>query len=163
MTTIQTHLDAGDKLGKQVPEIIVVHAMGEFIGGDDWKDHAVQFLANVKPDALSAHSLIAPDATNYRCRLDTECAYHAAGYNTNSLGIEFLVAGEHNYGTFLEAIRVPYLTKIQYDAGVEQVREWLHLWPTIKKIVRHSDLSPERKVDPGLGFPWQKFLNDVYS
>ena len=160
MKIIQTHLDAGDKLGAQVPEIIVVHAMGEFINGDGWRDHAVQFLRTAKPYPLSAHSLVAPDGTNYRCRLDTECAYHAGGYNKNTLGIECLVAGEHNYGSFVSTISKPYLANDQYNEVVRQAREWLELWP-IKKIVRHSDLSPERKVDPGDGFPWQDFLNDV--
>lgn len=155
MKITNVHLKHGAK--KQTPELIVIHAMGEFIGGDDWHSHAVQYLNKT---GLSAHSLVAPDALNYRLRKDTEGAYHAKGFNTDSLGLEFLVAGVHNYNTFLETIKTPYLTDGQYLAGVEQVKEWIDLWP-IKKIVRHSDLSPERKVDPGDGFPWQQFLNDV--
>jgi len=153
----EIHLNAGDKLGIQFPDTIVIHAMGEFIAGNEWNNHAVHYLNSI---GLSAHSLIAPDGTNYRCRNDNESAYHAAGFNTNSLGLEFLVPGQHSYMSFLEAIKHNYITDEQYEAGVLQVREWIDLWP-IKKIVRHSDISPERKVDPGVGFPWQQFLNDL--
>lgn len=152
----KVHLKHGGK-SLQKPTIIVIHAMGEFISGDGWDKHAVQFLNKA---GLSAHSLIAPDSINYRLRKDTERAYHAQDFNTNSLGMEFLVAGMHDYGSFLKAISEPYLTKVQYETGVAQVKEWIELWD-IKKIVRHSDISPERKVDPGIGFPWQKFLIDV--
>jgi len=153
MTIHKTHLTAGDKYGIQVPEIIVMHAMGEYIAGK----HAVPFLADID---LSAHSLIDSDGNNYRCREDNEVAYHAAGHNINSLGLETLVKGDFIYSTFLEAMKTEYVTDSQYTEILRQVREWLDLWP-IKKIVRHSDLSPERKVDPGVGFPWKDFLNDV--
>ena len=157
MTKVISHLDHG--ANHQDPKIIVVHSMGEYIAGHGWEHHAVQFL-NTLPKPLSAHSLVAPDGTNYRCRKDTEGAYHALNHNTDSLGIEFLVEGNHNYSSFLKAIKDPYLTKLQYEAGVEQVREWIELYD-IHTVVRHSDLSPERKVDPGDGFPWDKFLIDV--
>ena len=32
-----------------------------------------------------------------------------------------------------------------------------------EKIVRPSDISPGRQVDPGAGFPWDKFINEVRS
>lgn len=157
---IITHLEHG--ASTQTPKLIVLHAMGEFIGGDDWKSHAVQFLDN---KGYSAHSLIAPEntkepATNYRLREDNEGAYHAKGFNTDSLGMEFLVQGQHTYATFLEAMKTKYLTEEQFQLGLAQVREWLNAWP-IEKITRHSDLSPERKVDPGIGFPYQDFLHEI--
>jgi N-acetyl-anhydromuramyl-L-alanine amidase AmpD len=104
--------------------------------------------------------LIAPDGHNYRLRKDEETAWHARGSNRNSLGLEFLVQGDHDYGTFIEALKTPYLTKLQYQTGVEQAREWIDLF-NIGWVVRHSDLSPGRKVDPGHGFPWHKFLDDI--
>ena len=155
MNTITSHLDHGKSINE--PKIIVVHAMGEYIGGNGWDNHAVQYLNKA---GLSAHSLIAPDATNYRCRLDSETAYHALGFNTDTLGMEALVEGVHDYASFLKAIDKPYLSKIQYQCMVEQAIEWKQMHDIIK-IVRHSDLSPERKVDPGNGFPWKMFLNDV--
>jgi len=152
---VQTYLSHGE--GNQIPKAIIIHAMGEFIGGVGWEKHAVQFLAGV---GLSAHAIIAPDGENYRCRKDTQGAYHALGHNTNTLGLEFLVAGVHTYGTFIDTIRTSYITAQQYEVGVEQVRYWIKHWG-ITEVLRHSDISPERKVDPGEGFPWTMFLRDI--
>jgi len=155
MTTIQTHLEHGR--GTQVPDTIIVHAMGEFILTKPPR-HAVKFLDF---DKLSAHALIAPDGTNYRCRLDTEIAWHALKHNTNTLGIEFLVPGDHNMASLIKAMNKEYLAEIQYQAGLAQIKEWIELWP-IKEIKRHSDIDPERKVDPGDGFLWERLLNDIH-
>lgn len=141
------------------PRTIIVHAMGEHIMMDDGKtfEHAPDFLERMK---LSVHALIAPDGTIIRCRDDSETAYHAQGYNTNSLGMEMLVAGRHDYGSFVRTIAEKYLTDAQYEAAVKQCREWVSLHK-IERIVRHSDVSPGRKLDPGAGFPFDKFLADV--
>lgn len=149
-----THLSHG---GKDInrPELIVIHSMGEYVLDGEHRDHAVKFLDRY---GLSAHALGAPDGGIYRCRSAGEIAWHARGHNTNSLGYEFLVEGEHDYASFIERIKTPYVTDAQFKAGVEQVREWIDLFG-IKRVVRHSDLSPGRKVDPGTGFPWQEFLS----
>ena len=153
MNKITTHIEHGSSR-PQEPDRIIVHARGEFLQGA----HAVDFLANTVK--LSAHALIAPDATNYRCREDNEGAWHARGFNSNSLGIEFLVPGDHDYGSFLKAIDSKYLAEDQYQAGVTQVREWITKFD-IKHVDRHCDLSPGRKLDPGAGFPWNRFLIDI--
>lgn len=155
MTIEYTHLIHGGSY-LQLPDTIIVHAMGEFILTDPPRN-AVSYLNYAK---LSAHSVIAPDGTNYRCREDTEIAWHAKGHNTNTLGIEFLVPGDHNYASFVEAIKHDYVTEEAYQAGLAQIKDWLHNWP-IKTIKRHSDVSPERKVDPGAGFPWQRLMSDL--
>ena len=153
---INEPLEAGNKYNK--PKMIVVHAMGEFLL-DPHPIHASDFLAKL---GLSAHALVAPNGDVYICRDDDEGAYHARGYNTDSLGIEFLVEGHHNYGSFLEAIKADWVTIAQWDAGIHVVHDWVHEYeiPT-EKIVRHSDISPGRKVDPGAGFKWTKFLQKV--
>lgn len=150
-----THLNhGGDSINN--PKRIVVHCMGEFIVDPEPK-HAPDFLDEYK---LSAHALVAPNGDIYLCRDDDERAWHARGYNTDSLGIEFLVEGEHTYATFIEAIKTQYLTTDQWEAGITAVRSWIDAYDiSINAIDRHSDLSPGRKVDPGEGFPWQDFLN----
>lgn len=155
MSSIIQLLDHGSP--NQTPDKIYVHAMGEYIAGTGWKNHAVQYLDS---RGWSAHSFIAPDGVNYRGRRDDQGAYHALGHNTNSLGIEFLVKGVHDYGSFLKAIDRPYLTPEQYKEGVIQVRYWMQHWG-ITDVQRHSDISPERKVDPGNGFPWAMFRRDI--
>lgn len=145
---------------KNTPKMIVVHCMGEFIL-DPHPIHASDFLVKL---GLSAHALVTPEGDIYLCRDDDEGAYHARGYNKNSLGIEFLVKGHHDYGTFLEAIKSDYITEEQWEAGVKAVRSWVDAYDIPRdKVVRHSDISPGRKVDPGQGFKWDKFLDKVYA
>ena len=152
-----THLDHGGPR-RNDPQKIVVHCMGEFII-DPTPIHAPDFLDGYK---LSAHVLVAPDGDIYRCRDDDERAWHARGHNTDSLGIEFLVEGEHTYATFLEMIKTPYTTTSQWEAGVDVVKEWVLVHGISRvNIVRHSDISPGRKVDPGEGFFWDDFLDRV--
>lgn len=142
-----------------IPKTIVVHAMAEFLPTADGEEHehASAFLENVQ---LSAHALVEPDGTIIRLREDGEGAYHAKGFNTDSLGIEVLLAGQHNYDTFGKAIAAPWVQGGQYLALVYQCQQWLALHK-IERVVRHSDLSPGRKIDPGAGFPWEKFLKDI--
>jgi N-acetyl-anhydromuramyl-L-alanine amidase AmpD len=138
------------------PKLIIIHAMAESIIDDGGWD-AVEYLDKI---GLSAHSLIYPNGVNVRCRHDNQTAYHAKGYNSDSLGIEFLVPGTHDYGSFIEAIKTPYLSEEQYQSGLYQVREWIRLHD-IQEIARHCDKDPYRKVDPGDGFPWEDFLHDL--
>lgn len=129
--------------------------MAEYIKDPD-PIHAPTFLEQYK---LSAHALITPSGDTILCRDDDQRAWHARGYNTDSLGIEFLVEGEHDYASFVEKIKSPYLSVMQFDAGIEAVRSWIDAYDiSINRIDRHSDLSPGRKVDPGAGFPWKIFL-----
>ncbi len=141
----------------QDPKRIVVHAMAEFIDTEPQDYSAVEFL---RTQGLSAHAFVTPSGVIIRCRRDNQGGYHAKNYNTDSLGVEFLVPGLHTYATFIEAIKKKYLTNAQYQAGVELVQKW-RTDHNITTIDRHSDLSPGRKLDPGRGFPWDKFLTDT--
>lgn len=139
--------------GKQWPNRVVVHAMAEYIEYQGRHLHAVDLLDELR---LSAHALVTPSAVVIRCRNDDETAWHAKGHNSNTLGIEILVPGVHGYGSFLEAIEKPYYSREQLLATVEQVRTWMNKYP-IHEVVRHSDIDPERKQDPGSGFRWNEF------
>lgn len=142
------------------PKMIVVHCMGEFIM-DPHPIHASDFLDKL---GYSAHALIEPIGDVIICRDDDQGAYHAKGYNQNSLGIEFLVPGHHTYGTFLEAIKSPWANDEQLKAGADVIRRWAEAYDIPEsRVVRHSDVSPGRKVDPGAGFPWHSFLCQVFS
>lgn len=154
MNIINRHLSHGAE--KNNPNLIVIHAMGEYIS-DPNPMLAVDFLDKL---GLSAHALILPNCDVMICRRPDQGAYHARGFNTDSLGLEFLVEGDHDYESFIKSIKKPYLAKGQLEAGVELVRHWEKMY-NINKVVRHSDLSPGRKVDPGRGFPWDKFINEV--
>lgn len=155
MNEAQIPLEAG--ADNQVPSRIVVHAMGEYIDFDPRDYHAVEFLRKI---GLSAHAFITPSGVIIRSRADDAGAYHAKDFNTDSLGVEFLVPGVHTYTTFLDAIKRKYLTTPQYQAGVQLVQDW-RVQHGIATIDCHSDLSPGRKSDPGKGFPWDRFLQDT--
>lgn len=154
MNILYDMLDHGTEVNN--PKIIVVHAMGEYIDDGHTVKSARDFLDSYK---LSAHILCEPNGDLIQCRADYQVAWHARGHNTNSLGIEVLVSGTHNYVTFLRAIKKKnWATDEQMISAAEQVREWMYLYHiNIDKVVRHSDLSPDRKVDPGTGFNWIKF------
>lgn len=139
--------------GKQWPNVVVVHAMAEYIEYEGRHLHAVDLLNELR---LSAHALVTPSAVVIRCREDDQTAWHAKGHNGNTLGVEILVPGVHGYGSFLEAIEKPYCSRPQMLAAVEQVRVWMNKF-TIHEVVRHSDIDPERKTDPGSGFNWGEF------
>ena len=150
MNIIERHLSHGAE--KNNPKLIVIHAMGEYIKDPD-SMLAVDFLDR---EEYSAHALILPNADVMICRRPDQGAYHARGFNTDSLGIEFLVQGEHDYGTFLKKIATNWVTKQQFSAGVELVKHWQAMY-NIGRVERHSDLSPGRKLDPGTGFKWKQF------
>ena len=139
------------------PKRIIVHAMGEYIDSGDQDFTAVDWLRRLE---LSAHALVTPSGNIIRCRADDQGAYHARGFNRDSLGIEFLVPGVHTYATFLEAMKTNYLTEAQFEAGASLVAEWCASYG-ITDLQRHSDVSPGRKYDPGEGFPWETFLQAV--
>ncbi len=141
------------------PELVIVHSMAEYMELGDRDRTAWEQL---KADGVSAHALIMPSGTVVRCREDEQGAYHARGYNSRALGVEFIVPGVHTLHTFYERIKEPYLTDAQYDAGVELVSGWCSLY-ALTNVLRHSEADPERKRDPGDGFPWQRFIEDVLT
>lgn len=132
--------------------------MGEYVEViKDVFEFAPDYLLRV---GYSAHAIVGPDGTIYRCREDDQGAYHALGHNTDSLGIEIMVSGKHNIKSLTNAMKTKYITDNQYDALLYQCREWKKKH-NITKIVRHSDISPGRKIDPGTGFPMAQFLSDL--
>lgn len=154
MNIIYDMLDHGREHNN--PKLIVIHALGEQITDGKFTRHARDFLDSY---GLSAHCLGTPDGDIIQCRSEDQIAWHALGHNTNSLGYEVLVPGVHDYMSFLKAIRKKnWPTEAQMVTAAAQVREWMYLYHIkIDKVVRHSDLSPDRKVDPGTGFNWIRF------
>jgi len=146
-----------------MPRRIIVHAMAYQIDFQGERVYAASFLDAI---GLSAHALVAPDGTIIRCREDDEGAYHAEGFNTDSLGVEVLVPGVYEYSTFLQRIAEPWTAKPALEATADQVAEWCSKWgigTEPDELDRHSDVDPERKSDPGRGFPWDDFVSRVQT
>ncbi len=132
------------------PTKIILHAMGQYID-DEARDYfAPNWLSKL---GVSSHMLLAPDGIAVQCVPDNRIAWHARGFNTGSLGIEFLVSGLHTYGTLLETIKNPWLSGAQFTNGQKIVRDWIEAYGIEKSnVLYHSEVSPERKFDPGKGF-----------
>lgn len=142
----------------QKPRRAIIHSMAEFLHYEGKVIHATDFLEKI---GLSAHILIAPNGDILRCRNNHQGAYHAKNNNENTVGAEWLVEGIHDYASFKETIKTDYLTPQQYTAGVDYIRQDWVINEGILNFARHSDIDPDRKVDPGDGFLWTKFLQDI--
>lgn len=142
------------------PKRIVIHAMGEFIEYENGEHvHAYELLRKL---GYSAHRLITPSGDVIKLREDTQGAYHAKGHNTNTLGVEFLVPGVHDYESFLAALKTPYMTPSQFKMGVTVVKAWMIRWDIeLEDVVTHSEIDPSRKYDPGTGFPLEEFKDEL--
>ena len=88
-------------------------------------------------------------------------AWHARGFNQHSLGVEVLVAGEYDYASFLARIKEDWTTPEQLAETVRLCRSWRDTWG-IEQVDRHSDVDPDRKKDPGEGFPWSRFIERLF-
>ncbi len=125
----------------------------------------------------SAHSLNTPNGTILELVKPELVAFHAgrseleewSWLNENFLGCEWLVAGVHDYASWLEAIQKPdCYTAEQYDAGGWQFATWASMFGERFRIVSHSVVAGDHvrgegkgKRDPGPGFDWDRFLESV--
>ncbi|MDD3669326.1 MAG: N-acetylmuramoyl-L-alanine amidase [Alphaproteobacteria bacterium] len=137
-------------------DMIVIHAMEH-----PDIDEACACLDGYR---VSAHFLIARDGSVVRCVDEDKRAWHAGvsswrgvseDLNSHSIGIEFLC------DSFSRKRRVNF-TKKQVAVGVRLCRRLMRDYgiPAVN-IVRHSDIAPERKSDPGRYFPWRMFLGSL--
>lgn len=159
MNIIERHLPHG--LGSQIPKTIIVHVMAAEIDYEGKRLSAWDLLNKL---GWSAHILLSTDGTRTRCRPDNLIAYHAKGFNTNSLGIEILIPGVYNLDQLKAYTAKPYtLPQAQMDVLVQQIMIWKHAHE-IESIYRHSDVDPARRwFDPGEGFPWTGLLQRTWS
>ena len=135
---------------------------------------------------VSCHYIVGLDGAVLQMVRDEDCAWHCGvsawrsreGCNRWSLGIEIVNWGrlERKIGRFYcwpEEYGTPYdgPPPVQaegawwapYPSGqIEQVKSLSgllverHRIP-LDNIVRHSDIAPDRKIDPGPAFPWEEF------
>lgn len=139
--------------GRQHPDMIVIHSMSEYIR----EQHASDFLEGL---GLSAHYLMQPDGDVMQCRNPKYKAWHAKGFNENTIGIEVLIEGDLSYSKFLETLKTDYVKQEQMKSLIQLCKN-LKSEFDIKKITRHSDIDPDRKFDPGAGFKWDYFTKQL--
>ena len=103
---------------------------------------------------VSAHYVLAEDGTAYRLVPEDRTAWHAGtsywrgreALNATSIGIEIvnLHGDRHDY------------PPAQIAALIDLCKGIIQRHPDIvpRNVVGHSDIAPQRKVDPGRRFPW---------
>lgn len=108
-----------------------------------------------RPLKVSAHYVLAEDGTPYRLVREEHAAWHAGrshwrgreALNASSIGIEIvnLHGDRHDY------------PPRQIEALIALCRDVIARHPAIvpRNVVGHSDIAPQRKIDPGLRFPWR--------
>lgn len=148
--------------------MIVIHSMAEYIEGE----YCYDFLQRI---GLSAHYFITPKGEVIHGVGHKYKAYHAgesqwrgvSDLNENSVGIELLIEGDHNYASFLQAIkRADSFTDEHYETCAKICRDLMNIYDIQKSnIVGHSQVSgPEvrddPKKDPGAAFSMKR-LKDL--
>ncbi len=126
---------------------------GRFPG--PWQKH------DAKPDAplpcVSCHYVVGEAGEVFRLVAEENRAWHAGAsswqgegdVNARAIGIE-IVNGGHDFG-------LPDFPEAQIMAVIALVGDILlrrKLAPSC--VVAHSDIAPERKLDPGEKFPWRR-------
>ncbi|MFI5030948.1 MAG: N-acetylmuramoyl-L-alanine amidase [Reyranellales bacterium] len=117
---------------------------------------SLDVLSDAKREGrVSAHYVLAEDGTAYRLVPEERVAWHAGrsswrgreALNANSVGIEIvnLHGDRHDY------------PPQQIAALIELCHDILARHPAIeaRNVVGHSDIAPQRKIDPGRRFPWK--------
>ncbi len=131
-----------------IPKMIVIHTISEFLSYEGEDMYAPYFLRRI---GLSAHRLVTPTGDMIKCREDEQGGYHAKKFNTDSLGIEFLMQGLHTYEEFIERMKIPYLTEIQVENGAYVIASWAKKWRIPFEMIKtHRQIDPKRKFDPGI-------------
>ncbi|HEY2629754.1 MAG TPA: N-acetylmuramoyl-L-alanine amidase [Usitatibacter sp.] len=120
-------------------------------------------LSTLTAGAVSSHYLVRDDpVVVYQLVDDNRRAYHAGDsswqgntqLNAASIGIEIVNRGDRD-GTWQD------YAPAQIDAVVALVKRLAREYAVKPDhIVGHSDIAPQRKVDPGPKFPWKRLADE---
>uniref|UniRef100_Q0I1P4 1,6-anhydro-N-acetylmuramyl-L-alanine amidase AmpD n=1 Tax=Histophilus somni (strain 129Pt) TaxID=205914 RepID=Q0I1P4_HISS1 len=128
-----------------------------FLGNLDPLAHP--YFATIANMRVSAHCLITRDGAITQYVNFNDRAWHAGlssfegreKCNDFSIGIE------------LEGSNLQPFTEEQYQSLERLTLDIMHSYPLITKqrIVGHCHISPNRKIDPGQYFDWQRYFNNL--
>jgi N-acetylmuramoyl-L-alanine amidase len=106
--------------------------------------------------SVSAHYVINEDGMIYQLVSDDKIAWHSGvsywrgqeKLNQNSIGIELVNLGNHDFA------------KPQVSSLVKLIKFLMQKYNISRNnIIGHADVAPERKLDPGLFFPWRELAS----
>lgn len=122
---------------------------------------AFDVVADAPLSRVSAHYVVDEAGQIYNLVPEEHRAWHAGAsswegegdVNSRSIGIE-IVNGGHDFG-------LPDFPDAQIDAVISLLKDIFGRWPqlTPARVVAHSDIAPERKMDPGEKFPWKRLAD----
>ena len=126
--------------------MLVIHSMAHNAG---------EGIAQLEKLQLSAHYVVDYDGTVYQCVNEDKRAWHAGvafwrgitDVNSAAIGIE--VCHRSLGQSRFNRKQIAALTELCRD-----IIDRRRIAPTM--IVGHSDVAPQRKPDPGKGFPWRE-------
>ena len=140
------------------PDMIVLHYTGMQTGAE-----ALERLRD--PEAkVSAHYMIEEDGRVFQLVPEERRAWHAGvsfwkgerDVNAVSIGIELVNPG-HELG-------YPDFPEMQVEALIGLLDAIRGRWTIPNgRILGHSDVAPDRKVDPGEKFPWKRLALDGHG
>ena len=140
------------------PDMIVLHYTGMQTGAE-----ALARLCD--PEAkVSAHYLIEEDGRLFQLAPEERRAWHAGvsfwkgerDINAVSIGIELVNPG-HEFG-YLD------FPDVQIEALIGLLDAIRGRWEIANgRILGHSDVAPDRKLDPGEKFPWKRLAQDGHG
>lgn len=153
------------------PKGIILHSMSEYLMYEGKRMYAKDFLKKL---GLSVHGFIKPDGTYDKMIESPGKAFHAgkslheglSGLNSHYLGVELLVPGTNDYGSFSKKItQKGTYSQAQFDTTVKVFKFWMDKFNIpASRVVRHSDVSGDHvrgkgkgKTDPGSAFDWKAF------
>lgn len=118
-------------------------------------------VADAPLPKVSAHYVVDEAGQIYSLVPEEHRAWHAGAsnwegegdVNGRSIGIE-IVNGGHDFG-------LPDFPDAQVDAVIALLKDIFQRWPDLNpsRVVAHSDIAPERKMDPGEKFPWKRLAD----
>jgi N-acetylmuramoyl-L-alanine amidase len=134
------------------PDMLVVHYTGMETG-----EAALARLRDPTAPRVSSHYLIEEDGRLFQLVPEERRAWHAGtsfwkgerNLNGVSIGIELVNPG-HEFG--YRDFPAPQIATL--IALMDEIRTRWTIPDT--RIVGHSDIAPDRKVDPGERFPWKR-------
>ncbi|KMO34960.1 N-acetylmuramoyl-L-alanine amidase [Methylobacterium tarhaniae] len=112
---------------------------------------------------VSSHYLVFEEGRVVQLVPEARRAWHAGvsawegvrDMNSRSIGIEIAHPGHAEDGT------VAPFPEAQIAAVTALCRDILGRWPIrADRVLAHSDIAPERKIDPGESFPWAALHRD---
>ena len=151
-------------------EGVVLHAIGEWVvdatnlggKGKGYVWHCTDWLRAI---GRSCHAFALPDGRIVREVDSWYKAWHAKGWNSKTVGIEFCLPGVWPYEKFQAAMdgrrEEAKYTRAQLDSGAEwaRARGVEHSFPISRDTVwTHRSIDPARKKDPGVIFPFEIWL-----